>query len=625
MIGDRSEAFVLAACLGALIAASPALAEPAATATEGTIRLAQATQPNNDPNDPNARRRRQQQGGPQQGGQQQGPRRGQRGAPPAGGPRPAVQQPKVQIPAATRPTIGAPAQPRVISRTPQVATPPNTGRTPPFNPRAARPIIPQATPRAATRGGQPIARPAAPPAPREFPSTATRQPPQIGAPRTGPRQAAPNLQQPPRIRQLPGQRLPRAVTGRRPIGPGGPAVGPGRPPGVVPLARRDNRWRNRAIVGGAVVGGAAILGAIALDKARAEAAERRRERHQSFDDIRGGRREFTRDGQRLIVEPDRRRIIRTDRGLSIRYDEGEWLRRAYGERGIVTRRRDGTITTVIRRPGGIEIVSITDGDGRLLRRVRRYRDGREVVLIDAGRRFWPGRGYRVPVYAFLDIAPPVVRIPRSRYIVEYRDASVEDIFEALSAPPVAELDRGYALDEIRDTYALRQYMPRVDLDLLTFDFGRYEITPDQYDRLDRVARALRRILEQSPDEVFMVEGHTDAVGSKEDNISLSDRRAEEVARVLIEGYGIPAENLVTQGYGEQFLKVRTDGPERANRRVAVLRITPLLERGDGDEREVGRNDERGDDRDDRRPPAGRDDEDDDQRPRGSGTLGTRRF
>jgi outer membrane protein OmpA-like peptidoglycan-associated protein len=71
-------------------------------------------------------------------------------------------------------------------------------------------------------------------------------------------------------------------------------------------------------------------------------------------------------------------------------------------------------------------------------------------------------------------------------------------------------------------------------------------------------------------------GHTDAVGSDIDNLSLSDRRAEAVASVLTQDFGIPLENLTTQGYGEQHLKVRTDGPERQNRRVTVRRITPLL-------------------------------------------------
>ncbi|MCB1993724.1 MAG: OmpA family protein, partial [Geminicoccaceae bacterium] len=72
------------------------------------------------------------------------------------------------------------------------------------------------------------------------------------------------------------------------------------------------------------------------------------------------------------------------------------------------------------------------------------------------------------------------------------------------------------------------------------------------------------------------EGHTDAVGSDIDNLSLSDRRAESVAQVLTEVFHVPPENLTSQGYGEQYLKVPTQGAERANRRSTIRRITPLL-------------------------------------------------
>jgi hypothetical protein len=47
-------------------------------------------------------------------------------------------------------------------------------------------------------------------------------------------------------------------------------------------------------------------------------------------------------------------------------------------------------------------------------------------------------------------------------------------------------------------------------------------------------------------------------------------------RLISNTYQIPPENLVTQGYGEQNLKVPTEGPSRENRRVAARRITPLL-------------------------------------------------
>ena len=63
-------------------------------------------------------------------------------------------------------------------------------------------------------------------------------------------------------------------------------------------------------------------------------------------------------------------------------------------------------------------------------------------------------------------------------------------------------------------------------------------------------------------------------------LSLSDRRAESAATLLTQQFGVPAENLTSQGYGEQYLKVPTDGPERRNRRVTVRNITPLLHGGE---------------------------------------------
>ncbi len=66
------------------------------------------------------------------------------------------------------------------------------------------------------------------------------------------------------------------------------------------------------------------------------------------------------------------------------------------------------------------------------------------------------------------------------------------------------------------------------------------------------------------------------MGSDVANLALSDRRAEAVAEALTNVFAIPPENLATQGYGEQYLKVRTNEPERENRRVAIRRITPLV-------------------------------------------------
>ena len=164
---------------------------------------------------------------------------------------------------------------------------------------------------------------------------------------------------------------------------------------------------------------------------------------------------------------------------------------------------------------------------------------------------------------------------RERYIVEADRADCRRIYKVFTAPPIERLHRHYTVDQVRYSYPLREYMPRVDLDI-HFETGSRQLMPAQIDRLGEIAAALNEAIHHNPREVYLVEGHTDAVGSWEDNLSLSDRRAEAIAVALTEQFHVRPENLVTQGYGEGHLKVQTRGPSRANRRVAVRRITPLI-------------------------------------------------
>src|SRR5262249_49335420 len=151
----------------------------------------------------------------------------------------------------------------------------------------------------------------------------------------------------------------------------------------------------------------------------------------------------------------------------------------------------------------------------------------------------------------LGLAAPVITIPRERYIVDVSAAPAPLLYDTLEAPPLVDIERPYSLDEIRYNVALRDRMRRIDIDSVTFDTGSWEVTPEQEPKLQIVADALQRVLADHPDEVFMIEGHTDAVGNDVDNLSLSDRRAESVAVILSKAYQIAPENLVTQGYGAQ--------------------------------------------------------------------------
>jgi outer membrane protein OmpA-like peptidoglycan-associated protein len=234
----------------------------------------------------------------------------------------------------------------------------------------------------------------------------------------------------------------------------------------------------------------------------------------------------------------------------------------------------GRTRTIVYRRNGVQIITVRDRYGDIVRRIKRLPDGREIVLID--NRFpEDDEGPRPPV--IVDIPPPRVDIPYNRYIVDLGSASDEDLRYALQAPPVQELERPYTLDEVLRNEQIRAYQPRIDLDTITFDFGSATIGVDQMQTLFALGQAMEEIIAENPDEVYLIEGHTDAVGSDYDNLILSDRRAEAVAVALSQNFDIPPENLITEGYGEQYLKVQTPGPERQNRRATVRRLTDLLQ------------------------------------------------
>ena len=270
----------------------------------------------------------------------------------------------------------------------------------------------------------------------------------------------------------------------------------------------------------------------------------------------------------MIIREGDRTIVRNDNRTIIQHNESS--RFAIGARNINTVNRGGGAITTVERAGGVRIVTFTDSNGRLVRRIRRDSRGRDTVLID---NLFAG----ALAGLFLNLQPPVVRMPRERYIIEADRADRAAFYDVFVAPPVEFVDQRYTLDQVRYNAPLRDYMRRVDLDV-NFESGSWQMSPAQVDGLADVADGLNRAIARNPREVFLIEGHTDAVGGADDNLSLSDRRAEAVAVALTEQFGVPSENLVTQGYGEEFLKEPTDGPSRVNRRVAVRRITPLIDR-----------------------------------------------
>jgi OOP family OmpA-OmpF porin len=291
-----------------------------------------------------------------------------------------------------------------------------------------------------------------------------------------------------------------------------------------------------------------------------------------LEDFRAQRQESDQGGRKVFTEPGRVIVVDPSGQSFIRHDEEQRFR--FGARDIQTQQVGGETRTIVIRPDGSQIITVVGVDGQLLRRIRRDRDGREIIIID--------NGFRDPAAAgsfYVDLPPPVIRIPADRYIVEADIAAPELIYETLEAPPVDRIERRFTLDEIRYSPSVRMLMPSIDLNTINFETGSWDIPPDQAAKLQVIADGLNRAITRNPREVFLIEGHTDAVGNPVDNLSLSDRRAESATELLTQQFGVPAENLTSQGYGAQYPKEQTDGPSRINRRVTVRRITPLLNGG----------------------------------------------
>ena len=130
--------------------------------------------------------------------------------------------------------------------------------------------------------------------------------------------------------------------------------------------------------------------------------------------MREGNRTFIREGDRTIVREDDRTIIR--------HNEVDPLRHRRAQRR--TERRGANSETIIergerhahrqhhrrRRPAGAAL--------------RRDANGRDIVIIDNS--FARPRG---AASLFIQLAPPVIRIPRERYILDAGRAGPEDIYE----------------------------------------------------------------------------------------------------------------------------------------------------------------------------------------------------
>jgi outer membrane protein OmpA-like peptidoglycan-associated protein len=113
--------------------------------------------------------------------------------------------------------------------------------------------------------------------------------------------------------------------------------------------------------------------------------------------------------------------------------------------------------------------------------------------------------------------------------------------------------------------------PSLDLNVV-FRSGSADLSPSSESMLAKLGKAL-----DNPSLAsyrFRIEGHTDTVGTPEQNKALSQARAEKVASFLESRYGVAPDRLEAVGMGEEGLLVPTPDQtaEIRNRRVHVVNL-----------------------------------------------------
>ncbi|MDR1166568.1 MAG: OmpA family protein [Deltaproteobacteria bacterium] len=188
----------------------------------------------------------------------------------------------------------------------------------------------------------------------------------------------------------------------------------------------------------------------------------------------------------------------------------------------------------------------------------------------------PFSDFPLPLWTFVNYPFRYVNARRLTDLTGQDGPSERDIIRALSP----ERRNAYTPEQISALTIARggsppppRYLdegPRVALSVL-FDFDKDTLTPQDVDVLNALGRAMR-----SPEllgKTFRLEGHTDAKGTYEYNMDLSQRRANRARDFLMDNYGVPSSQLLTEAFGKTRPLPNLDPENGRNRRVEIVNLT----------------------------------------------------
>jgi outer membrane protein OmpA-like peptidoglycan-associated protein len=106
---------------------------------------------------------------------------------------------------------------------------------------------------------------------------------------------------------------------------------------------------------------------------------------------------------------------------------------------------------------------------------------------------------------------------------------------------------------------------------LRFNSGSSTIRSENFPLLTRAQQAIREF----PEYRIEIQGHTDSQGEEQENLELSQKRAEAVRTYLLQNLNLSAENITAVGFGESQPVASNEGAagRTANRRIEIV-LTP---------------------------------------------------
>jgi outer membrane protein OmpA-like peptidoglycan-associated protein len=129
--------------------------------------------------------------------------------------------------------------------------------------------------------------------------------------------------------------------------------------------------------------------------------------------------------------------------------------------------------------------------------------------------------------------------------------------------------RSITLEEREQIADLAKTKPSIDVEV-NFDYGSANIGATALPYVTALGKALSN--DDLRGNTFVIAGHTDGAGGVPFNQDLSERRADSIKRYLVDHYNIPAQNLVTVGYGKSKLKNARYPAASENRRAQVVNM-----------------------------------------------------